>query len=420
MKNNGVLDLLGEAFIDRRRHNKLIPMPLILALSITAKMKIKSSLSDIPYAITDHNTLSVLGYNLGDNDSLEKGLLTEGSLRHLIGMYDYFEMFNSYNTAVQKYIMPKLNINPTIHILDCTKVYVNPNNKNYEFTGRISEDGEYVQGYKLATLRGITEDTGIIEHVAFWPMNLSDILSSTDILLRSPVLKPGDILINDRGFISRDMLNRLKSERGVDTYVPLRKNMDAYEAAVSAAKFQNKWSPHPKRSKQKIAFIPQLEDFWSSDNPAYDVPINSCVVWNTETNQYSVFVTTDTSKSSNQIIMTYELRPEIEEDYRQLKDFWRLEDFKSTKVCTISFHIVCVLLGYLFFQLYTMTSEGDRFSGKSLPVVLKNYVPKTRSAIIIYNWFYEFAILTLLETMKLYADCDIGVRSKLDEILKDV
>ena len=67
------------------------------------------------------------------------------------------------------------------------------------------------------------------------------------------------------------------------------------------------------------------------------------------------------------------MRTEIEEDFRQLKDFWKLEDFKSTKLNVISFHLVCVLLGYLFYQLYLNTEDGQKYIGKCLPVILKNY-----------------------------------------------
>ncbi len=64
------------------------------------------------------------------------------------------------------------------------------------------------------------------------------------------MLKPGDILINDRGFISREFMNQLKQERGVDTYIPLKDNMEAYEQAVSLAKEQNQWQPHPNKSRK--------------------------------------------------------------------------------------------------------------------------------------------------------------------------
>jgi hypothetical protein len=57
-------------------------------------------------------------------------------------------------------------------------------------------------------------------------------------ILGSGVLKAGDLLINDRGFLSRDLVNRLKRERGVDSYVPLKKNMTAYAEAVRLAKME--------------------------------------------------------------------------------------------------------------------------------------------------------------------------------------
>jgi hypothetical protein len=74
------------------------------------------------------------------------------------------------------------------------------------------------------------------------------------------------------------------------------------------------------------------------------------VVWDEQEGEYYVFVTTDTEKTARQIILAYEMRPEIEEDYRQLKDFWCLEDFKSRKLSLRAFHVVCTLLRYLMFQ----------------------------------------------------------------------
>ena len=42
-----------------------------------------------------------------------------------------------------------------------------------------------------------------------------------------PKYMPGDVLINDRGFISRELLNQLKQEHKIDTYIPLKKSMEA-------------------------------------------------------------------------------------------------------------------------------------------------------------------------------------------------
>ena len=158
---------------------------------------------------------------------------------------------------------------------------------------------------------------------------------------------------------------------------------------------------------------------WQSDKPAEDVDMNACVVWDIKADNYFVFVSTDLTKSARAIVKTYELRPEIEEDYRQLKDFWNIEDFKSTKFSVIAFHIVCVLFGYLFFQLYTMLPEGQKFEAKSLPVALKNFIPQALGYIVLYVGF-NFGIFTLVEIMRLYAECEDGIKPKIEEILGGV
>ncbi len=61
MKQEGILELLEKAFSDKRSDNKNIPFHLIMTLAITAKMKIKTSLTDVPFAITNAETLSEIG-----------------------------------------------------------------------------------------------------------------------------------------------------------------------------------------------------------------------------------------------------------------------------------------------------------------------------------------------------------------------
>lgn len=415
MHENGILSHIKDNVMDKRADNTVIPFDLVWALSIAAKMKVKTSLTDIPYAITDHRVLGKLGYTLiGD---LNKGLMRESSLRFLIGKYTSEELFDDYNRIVQS-----LNIETNIHILDCTDLEVNLANENYEGSGiyKSKRDLRPTRGYKLSTLRGIIGDTGIIEEIRFGSINTHDLELSREMLMTSPVLKSGDILINDRGFISRELINYLKTNRNVDTYIPLRKNMEAYKIAVNDAILKNDWSNHPnkKRINQKITFIEDIGENWFTNNPNNDVPINACVVWNTKEDEYFVFITTDITKSAKQIIKIYELRPEIEEDYRQLKDFWKLEDFKSTKLNVIAFHIVCVLLGYLFFQLYTTMPEGEQYGKKSLPVILKNYKPEIQQYVVLYVGD-QFGVFTLYEVLELFAKCDEHTRGMFKKVMED-
>lgn len=427
MHKNEILACLANKIPDKRAHNTTISFELVMALSVAAKMKTNTSICDVPYAITDHRVLAELVYNIIDTEkNLKAGMMTESSLRFLFGKYEAKELFKSYNEVVQEQIMPKLNYKPNIHILDCTELSVNLDNDNYEQSAvTTNKYGDVDRGYKLASIRGIVEDTGIIEEIEFGAMNVHDLELSREMLKTTKVFNPGDILIEDRGFLDRDLINYLKNERQIDVYVPLRSNMNAYQIAVQIAKDENKWEQHPSREQQKIAFVPNLKNYWWSNlaqsrkkyNENDDVEINSCVVWDTETDSYFVFITTDTTVSAKQIITTYELRPEIEEDYRQLKDFWKLQDFKSTKINMIALHIIMVLFGYLFFQLYTLMPEGEQYAHKSLPVILKNYQPTVMPYLIFYA-DDEFGIFSISEVIKFYSSCDKEAQERLLRVLE--
>jgi hypothetical protein len=422
MKKLKLTDKLIESFEDKRKQNKHIPFDILMTLAITAKMKLKTSLTDVAFAVTDAELLSELGFNIWNVDrNIEDGLFAEGVMRNMVDKYDCSEtneLVKSYNNYVQNYVMPSLNITPSIHILDCTKICVNLKNKNYEKSDVTNDDGEIIRGYKLGTLRGLMDDSGIIEEVVLGSIKTHDLEHCRDMILNNKCFKSGDILINDRGFISRDIINFLKNEKQVDTYIPAKKNMTIYEDAIKIAVSQNKWDMHPnkKRKTQKIQLVKNLGTMWESDNIINDVDLCACVVYDSKDKKYHVFLTTDTSKTAKQIINTYELRPEIEEDYRQIKDFWKLEDFKSTKYNFISFHIVMTLIGYMYFQIFKNTQEGSKFSGKSLPVVIKNYKEDKQKSVIIYSGKF-FGIFSFIEFIQLYASCSLEVRKLLDPTL---
>jgi hypothetical protein len=77
------------------------------------------------------------------------------------------------------------------------------------------------------------------------------------------MLKAGAILINGRGFLSREMVNRLKGER----WVALKKNMAVYAEAVRRAKMEGKvWYKHPNK-KRKIARVPERGGWGRAGDP---------------------------------------------------------------------------------------------------------------------------------------------------------
>ncbi len=157
----------------------------------------------------------------------------------------------SINTYVQDYLCPKLDVQPCIHILDCTKVLVNLDNDNYENSSVVKIDGETMRGYKLGVLRGVLDDSGIAEEIVFGTLKTHDMEQCRQMLRTTSCFQENDIWINDRGFLSREMVNYLKKVRKVDTYLPAKENMTLYQDAVKLAATNGKWQKHPNRKRKE-------------------------------------------------------------------------------------------------------------------------------------------------------------------------
>ena len=85
MQKRGVLQCLEDGLVDKCASNTSVPYRLVLANSIAAKMKSKTSLTDIPTAISDHKVLAELGFVLIDTDgNLRNSIMRESGLRYLI------------------------------------------------------------------------------------------------------------------------------------------------------------------------------------------------------------------------------------------------------------------------------------------------------------------------------------------------
>lgn len=418
MYHAGVLRCLNNGFPDKRKTNSFIPLCFIMALAIASKMKNMMSLTDIPFAITDHRTLAELGYS-SINTNRCGGWMSEGTIRHLIGMYEPNDFFTYYNQVIQKHIFPLFEIQPDIHILDCTKIAVNPDNNNFENASwSVDHRGDKMFGYKLASLRCLYGDTGVIEDICFGTAATHDLELCRNILYTSVCLHEHDVILMDRGFFSREVLYYLKNNRKVDVYIPLKMNTAEYEMAMTLAEELDDWKPHPSRKNQMICHVSKVDSSWQTCNHVeYNVDLNTCVVWSEEDQSYAVFATTDMSKSAEEIIMMYNMRTEIEEDFRQLKDFWKLEDFHSTKLNVISFHIVCVLFGYLFYQLYLNTDDGQKYVGKSLPVILKSYKQEFLDYLVLYSGDY-FCSMSMREFMEFRDNCSDEVKKFILKFLK--
>ena len=158
------------------------------------------------------------------------------------------ELIHWYNCYVGRAYLKQANYQPSIHILDCTELEVNIENENYEGSGIVKEKkkdakGSVVEkvkrGYKLGSLRSLLEDAGIITSIAFGAIHVHDLTLCKELLMTSPYQKPGDMIIEDRGFLDGETITKLKQKRKVDVTIPLRSDMLAYEDSLLTAYHPN-------------------------------------------------------------------------------------------------------------------------------------------------------------------------------------
>lgn len=444
--NYSITNIINETFEDKRIYESEIPSALFLLSGVQSRMKQQFSISELPLALTSKKITEELGVNIAYNQN--DGLLKESNIRAWLQKYEskklefnnyFINYFNNFN----KIYLSNSNTTCNIHILDCSILDVNLENDNYEGSTTTYKGGEHLRGYKIGALRGIMPNGGVIEEICMSTAKDHDFQMSKDMITNSKYLKPGDYLLEDRGFLDIDLFKELNKNK-INIIIPVKKNMEIYDVAIKTAKEKNDWIKHPnqKRKGQDITLITDLEYSWLSDNDKtkkpsnlkFDYKINACVIRLEKSKNkdvltdeeiirtegdyaYACIITNDVTLSCQEIIRLYEMRPEIEEDFRQLKDFWGLNIYKSTKYNIISFVILVSLIGYNFYQLYKESEEGKKFINKSLIVEEKHglYIVKgVRTAIVTQHYFGIFEQDELLD---LYAELDKEKRQLLKKYL---
>jgi hypothetical protein len=189
------------------------------------------------------------------------------------------------------------------------------------------------------------------------------------LLLGETPLCRGDTVLHDRGLIDGATISCLKRDLGVDVVFGLRSNMLAARLAVAQAVCRpaSHWRPHPTRPGQEILRVDNIGVPWEE----LTVPINGCVVRQPNAKEpdgyrYWVFGSTNLARTAAGIVLDYGSRSECEEDHRQVKGpNWELDEFTSTRLVEILFHVVVVLIAYNLHQWYGETTAGQQWAGKT-------------------------------------------------------
>jgi hypothetical protein len=312
-----------------------------------------------------------------------------------------------------------------IHIVDTTHVEVPLETGTYECSGVVkNDDGSRSRGYKLATLRTLLDHAGLITQMGLAPIQVHDLPLCRLFFETAPVLRAGDLLLEDRGFVDGETITFLKQQRHVDVIVPLKSNMLSYHEAVQLAILQDAWQPHPSREKQHIAFVQGVEHLWEE----CQVPRKACVIrsWNHKKQalDHIVLVTTDYRLKGPWIVRHYEERPEIEQDYEQMKSGgWQLKRLSSTRYSEIAFYVATVVLSYSLYQLFANTQAGARFADKTRQALAFEQLRSRRTHVIAYagGYFEIFETLSFAHfLLQLPASAQERLRHWLDEHLRMV
>ena len=448
-ENYNITEIIGDIFEEKRKYKSEITMSLLFLSGIQSRMKQQFSIREVPLALTSEKVISSIGVNISYDPN--EGLLKESNIRAMLGRYEQedktnIEFNNYFIKKTNELIKSIIEINGTecnIHILDCSILDVNLDNPNYEGSTTTYKGGKKLRGYKIGMLRGVTPTGGIIEEVCMSTAKDHDFKMSKDMIIKSKYLKKGDYLLEDRGFLDIDLFKVL-NKQGIYIVIPAKKNMEIFIEAVAAATAENNWikHPNPKRKGQEITLVKGLENAWLSDddkikkpeNLKLDYKINCCVIrFDKEKNKevltdeeiistddkyaYACIMTNNVNIDCKEIVRLYEMRPEIEEDFRQLKDFWGLNTYKSTKYNIISFIIIVSLLGYNLYQFYKESGEGRKYIGKSLIIEERHglYIVKNvRTAVVTEHYF---GMLEQDELLDLYASLDKDKRALIKKLL---
>ena len=236
--------------------------------------------------------------------------------------------------------------------------------------------------------------------MALAAIQVHDVALCRPLLEQAPVLRAGDLLLEDRGFIDGATVSHLKCQRRVDVILPLKTNMLATQEAVQLADVANQWEAHPSRADQTIAFVRGVEHMWA----ACAVPLNACVIrfWNKKKKRtdHIVLVTTDLKLSASWMVRHYEERPEIEQDYEQMKSGgWQLNKLSSTRYSEIVFYVLTVVLSYSLYHLFANTQAGTRFADKTRQAIAFEQLRTQRTHIIVYagGYFEIFETLSFIQ-----------------------
>jgi len=437
---SGLIDECARAFPDPRFAPE-IPVRVLLTACVAGAFQGEYALCEAGPALHSPAVLAELGYNvawlapgqgLSRRGTQEEGLFHSDTLRKLVGQIAQVDrdagqipgasLIAWWNETVGQAFLRRAGGGTGAWILDTTKLLVNLKNPRYEKSAVTKdEDGKPIRGYKLGLLSSLVDTGRVIVKVGWDDARASDHTVARPLILSQTPLEKGDTLLKDRGLIDGGTISCLKRDLGVDSVFGLKRDMLAFRLAVAyaATRPTSHWQPHPTRRGQEILLAQAIGEPWEE----LTVPINGCVVRERDEAEpdgfkYWVFGTTNLLRSASGIVGDYGARSECEEDHRQTKgDNWEMDEFTSTALVEILFHVLMVLFAYNLCQVYGETAAGERFAGKTKRARQRE-VRRERTVWVVVIAGPYYAVLDHLDVSEVLLEVEGAAKERLRATVK--
>jgi hypothetical protein len=259
------------------------------------------------------------------------------------------------------------------------------------------------------------------------------------------------ILLIDRGFIDGQSIGRIKQEHGIDVVVPLKAKMQITEDAWRLAEVDREpwqvWEPPPpqrppdppqrpeklRRAERKrqetvarkkreqgttppprlvrveLKRIPRMR-LWDKCPVALDVVLMKELLSNGQRAQWGL-MTTGEGWEPLEVRRLYELRPTVEEGWRQNKCYWDLAGFRSCTFSLVVNQVIFVILAYSLLQIFLLKTERGELAKATRERLLAELLPDGEKVAV--YWGNRVGYFSVREYSEILLNLAEGARRRL-------
>jgi len=406
------------------RQRKNIPLWILIGLMFQLKLSRSNSFYKLPGILKSGAVLTRTNFNIGmveggfnrknKNPRTLGEIVNQDTIRKYFKDTDADDLTSWYNRDVAKFFSAKRVIRKEgIFILDGSILSL-PDNINYENAQYLPLDAgkNYIDVgktppyevkptlcYKMVNLLHISKDK---DYFIFCANRIVGSKSHDkpvgEALIDEYVKSVGKdkikLLIMDRAFLSAAMISRFKEGYGIDTLIPLKKNMDAATDAKGLSRMEA--APWKKVDDNTCCYMAKKIRSYEG----ISVDLNVILVRSTQKNgkvRLWSLATTKNYRDPVKAVLDYRLRWQIEERYKQIKAGWFDKGFNSTSFNLVVAHILFTLLVYSLIQIYLNISSLSNLANKTMESLMAEESVGENTVIMYAGGYY--AILDTNEAL---------------------